>query len=199
MLQSFYGLRARWLGAALISLCLSCALAAPLSHATKPGPSSLGTIDPGVFELAIGAAAQLCRSLGTVTDPSTLTVIDYSRPSTAKRLWVFDLRSQELLYEELVAHGQGSGDNLARVFSKRTGITSNRALGSSKRRMPTSARTVIRFASRDSTPASTSRNRTRHRHTRRPVPVQRRFRPREREARPHAGAVPRFAKGLPEK
>ena len=49
--------------------------------------------------------------------PSTLTVIDYSKPSTEKRLWVFDMQSHELLYEELVAHGQGSGDNLANVFS----------------------------------------------------------------------------------
>ena len=54
---------------------------------------------------------------GAVPDPPTLTVIDYSKPSTAKRLWVFDLRSHALLYEELVAHGRGSGDNLAAAFS----------------------------------------------------------------------------------
>ena len=77
---------------------------------------SLGTIDPRVFDLALGAARCAMRS-GAIADPSTLTVIDYSKPSTEKRLWVFDLRSRELLYEELVAHGQGSGDNLANVFS----------------------------------------------------------------------------------
>ena len=58
-----------------------------------------------MFELALGAAACAVRS-GSITDPSTLTVIDYSRPSTAKRLWVFDLRDAALLYEELVAHGK---------------------------------------------------------------------------------------------
>jgi hypothetical protein len=78
--------------------------------------ASVGTIEPRVFQLALGAVNCAARS-GTVADPSTLTVIDYSKPSTAKRLWVFDLRSQELLHEELVAHGQGSGDNLATVFS----------------------------------------------------------------------------------
>jgi hypothetical protein len=78
--------------------------------------ASLGTIDPHVFELALNAAQCAVRS-GAVADPATLTVIDYSKPSTEKRLWVFDLRSHDLLYEELVAHGQGSGDNLARVFS----------------------------------------------------------------------------------
>ena len=49
--------------------------------------------------------------------PRTLTIIDYSRPSSEKRLWVFDLKTHELLYEELVAHGQGSGGNLATLFS----------------------------------------------------------------------------------
>lgn len=78
--------------------------------------AAMGTIDPHVFELALGAAQCAIRS-GAITDPSTLTVIDYSKPSSQKRLWVFDLRSRELLYEELVAHGQGSGDNLASVFS----------------------------------------------------------------------------------
>ena len=49
--------------------------------------------------------------------PETLTVIDYSKPSTERRLWVFDLKSKELVYEELVAHGQGSGANMATQFS----------------------------------------------------------------------------------
>lgn len=80
------------------------------------GRSSRGSIDGRVFELALGATQCAVRS-GAITDPSTLTVIDYSKPSTERRLWVYDLRSHELLYEELVAHGQGSGDNLARVFS----------------------------------------------------------------------------------
>jgi hypothetical protein len=77
---------------------------------------SIGSIDGKVFDLAMGAAGCAVRA-GAVEDPSTLTVIDYSRPSTAKRLWVFDLRARKLLYEELVAHGQGTGDNYARLFS----------------------------------------------------------------------------------
>jgi hypothetical protein len=78
--------------------------------------ASLGTIDAHVFDLALSAVRCAVRS-GDIASPSTLTVIDYSKPSTAKRLWVFDLNAHALLYEELVAHGQGSGDNLANVFS----------------------------------------------------------------------------------
>jgi hypothetical protein len=78
--------------------------------------AGIGTLQRPVFQLALEAAACAVRS-GSANDLTTLTVIDYSRPSTEKRLWVFDLRTRELLFEELVAHGSGSGDNLATSFS----------------------------------------------------------------------------------
>lgn len=78
--------------------------------------ASIGHIDRGVFELALRAAGCAVRS-GVVAAPSTLTVIDYSKPSVTKRMWVFDLRSRRLMYEELVAHGEGTGENIARRFS----------------------------------------------------------------------------------
>jgi hypothetical protein len=76
----------------------------------------LGSIDTGVFDLALGAASCAVKS-GAVGQPRTLTVIDYSKPSAEKRLWVYDLNTRELLYEELVAHGQGTGANMATKFS----------------------------------------------------------------------------------
>jgi hypothetical protein len=78
--------------------------------------SNLGGIEEDVFDLALGAATCAVRT-GAVDAPRTLTVIDYSRPSTEKRLWVYDLKTRELLYEELVAHGQGTGANIASKFS----------------------------------------------------------------------------------
>ncbi len=66
--------------------------------------------------MALGAASCAART-GAAKDPGTLTVIDYSKPSSERRLWVFDLKARELVYEELVAHGQGSGANLATAFS----------------------------------------------------------------------------------
>jgi hypothetical protein len=76
----------------------------------------IGGLNPTVLGLALDAAACAVRS-GEAKAPATLTVIDYSRPSTARRFWVLDLRTKQLLYEELVAHGQGSGGNLATAFS----------------------------------------------------------------------------------
>ncbi len=102
-------------------VCVSLAAKTPPAAAVRLSSDAWdaverGSIDPDVFEMALGAAVCAIRS-GSITDPSTLTVIDYSRPSTAKRLWVFDLRDPALLYEELVAHGKESGENLATRFS----------------------------------------------------------------------------------
>jgi hypothetical protein len=84
--------------------------------ATSWDDVKLGSIDSEVFQRALGAARCAVKS-GAVSNPATLTVIDYSKPSTANRLWVFDLRKRELMFEELVAHGQGSGANYATMFS----------------------------------------------------------------------------------
>lgn len=75
-----------------------------------------GGIDPALFALALDAASHAVRR-GDANSPRTLTVIDFSRPSTQKRLWVFDLESRDLLFHEHVAHGRGSGANLATSFS----------------------------------------------------------------------------------
>lgn len=71
-----------------------------------------------VLHMALSAVA--CGvSSGELAPPPTLTVIDYSLPSTDPRLWIFDLQSGALLFTELVAHGQGTGENMARHFSDR--------------------------------------------------------------------------------
>ena len=73
--------------------------------------------NPKVLGLALKATD--CAAASGLPTSSRLAVIDYSRPSSEPRLWVFDLDKRRLLFKELVAHGRNSGDNLATKFSNR--------------------------------------------------------------------------------
>ncbi len=117
----------RLISAAAVALCLavpswsgaSNARAASAAPATPSGAridvTSAG-IAPDVLTLALGAVRCAAR-VGAIKMPPTLTVIDYSRPSVERRLWVFDLRDGSLLFRELVAHGRNTGENMATRFS----------------------------------------------------------------------------------
>jgi hypothetical protein len=77
------------------------------------------TIRPEALHAALSAWDAL-SSRGELSRP-LLTVIDYGLPSTAKRMWVFDLASRRLIFHELVAHGRNSGQDLAQAFSNEDG------------------------------------------------------------------------------
>lgn len=62
-----------------------------------------------------------CGRAGGYFERPLLTVIDYSLPSAQPRLWVLDLARNRVLFHELVAHGQNSGDDVAFAFSNRPG------------------------------------------------------------------------------
>ncbi len=81
-----------------------------------PGPS------PELLHAALSSVdcAQRAGHLGPGT-PRRLTVIDYTLPSTEPRLWVLDPRDGRVLLRERVAHGQGSGEQLAVAFSDEAG------------------------------------------------------------------------------
>src|SRR5688572_3574867 len=53
---------------------------------------------------------------GRVEKP-VLTIIDYSLPSTQKRLWVLDMKTGGVLFHELVTHGKNSGWEKPTKFS----------------------------------------------------------------------------------
>lgn len=125
---------ARLFAALTLSLLLAAsALALPDTHRPDAprGPhaggdslaASLASEAPGldhtVLDLAL--AAMNCAVSGGLATADRLAVIDFSLPSSEPRLWIFDLATQTLLLEELVAHGRNSGDNLATAFSNREG------------------------------------------------------------------------------
>lgn len=64
-------------------------------------------------------AALACANNQKVDHNHILTVIDYSLPSNQKRLWVFDLSENKLLFYTYVSHGIKSGSLLTNFFSNK--------------------------------------------------------------------------------
>lgn len=78
--------------------------------------SGFSGLNPKVFQLAL--TAYNCALKSGYKDPKhLLTVIDYTLPSTAKRLWVIDLTHKQVLFNTLVAQGKYTGGLMARYFS----------------------------------------------------------------------------------
>lgn len=102
----------------LITSLLLSALAATSAYADsleaaliKAAPQA----NAKVISLAVRASQ--CSLAQGAAPVQRLAVIDYSLPSTAQRLWVFDLEKRKLLFHELVAHGRNSGENMTVKFS----------------------------------------------------------------------------------
>jgi hypothetical protein len=76
--------------------------------------------DPHVLQLAL-MAMHCAQSHGVGVNAQRLAVIDSSRSSLTRRLWVFDLAHSTLLFHEPVAHGQGSGGDVPTHFSNASG------------------------------------------------------------------------------
>lgn len=110
----------------LLSIAVALAFAVPMQAAGSSDAlvASLVAQAPGlradVLKLAL-AAAKRAGDQGLVPRRDLLTVIDYSLPSSQPRLFIFDLTGHKLLFRELVAHGKGSGGNVANVFSNSPG------------------------------------------------------------------------------
>lgn len=71
--------------------------------------------------LSFEAFSMGVRGYNQITDKqrSRLTIVDFSKPSTQERMFVFDMEEGKLLYATLCAHGRGSGENYATSFSNR--------------------------------------------------------------------------------
>lgn len=54
-----------------------------------------------------------------LSQDSILTIIDYTRSSKEKRLFVIDLKSKQLLFNSIVAHGRNTGEEFAKTFSNK--------------------------------------------------------------------------------
>jgi len=77
-------------------------------------------VTPRALQMALTSLKSL-QAMGASVRLDRLMVIDYAKPAREPRLWVFDLTSKRLLFEEQVAHGRNSGGERSTQFSNEPG------------------------------------------------------------------------------
>ncbi|MBN1927921.1 MAG: murein L,D-transpeptidase catalytic domain family protein [Chlorobiaceae bacterium] len=77
-------------------------------------------IDPQALRLALQGYWNLKRQ-GMIRRDGIVTLIDFNKPSDARRLFIIDVNHGKVLHSALVAHGRNSGDVFATSFSNRPG------------------------------------------------------------------------------
>ncbi len=90
----------------------------PKSEAPKSVSNLATTLDINseALSLAIKGFEKL-KEQGLVNNMRYLTIIDFSKPSSANRFYVIDMVNQQLVLQTLVAHGRKSGSVFANTFS----------------------------------------------------------------------------------
>jgi len=118
-MQNFY-CRLGLIAAALAAFCTGAFAENAKPHTLYSSLArSAPELNPTVLQSALNAMQ--CAVNNGQERSQRLAVIDYSQPSTARRLWIFDLRKKKLVLRDLVAHGQKSGENFATQFSNNEG------------------------------------------------------------------------------
>lgn len=74
-------------------------------------------LDPAVFRKAVTGYLNFKQANLLSSAKQILSIVDFNQSSRTKRLWVIDLANKKLLFNTYVAHGQGSGDDMATSFS----------------------------------------------------------------------------------
>jgi hypothetical protein len=70
------------------------------------------------FETALRGFDQLLEK-GAIANDRVITIIDFTQPSYKKRMFVIDVESGKLLFNNYVAHGQNTGTAYANRFSNK--------------------------------------------------------------------------------
>ena len=74
-----------------------------------------------VFREGLVGYYNLRPAASRTSSPPVLTLLDFSRPSQQKRLWVIDVARAKVLFHTLVAHGKASGADVPMAFSNKDG------------------------------------------------------------------------------
>ncbi len=117
----------------LVFLC--CALAFQLDSANNDGGGNDASYDLQLankqllspFDINTKAFHLISKgwhylsSKNQLSQKPVVTLIDFTRPSVEKRLWVIDLEKLEILHHDYCAHGKNTGTQFAKDFSNVSG------------------------------------------------------------------------------
>ncbi len=81
-----------------------------------PGNASISLPQEDILRHGISGHQKLV-SINKIPSNKPLTVIDFSLPSSEKRMWIINVESGEILHYGYVSHGRNSGDLMAERFS----------------------------------------------------------------------------------
>lgn len=115
---------------AAVKLWTSAAEETPTEQPVLPAPAPAPVIPSvydslhldlkGLSEQAFEYAKQGFNKLageGKLNNDSILSIVDFSKPSSEKRLFVLDIKNYKMLFNTWVAHGQNTGREWATHFS----------------------------------------------------------------------------------
>ncbi|TWR25140.1 murein L,D-transpeptidase catalytic domain family protein [Mucilaginibacter pallidiroseus] len=74
-------------------------------------------MDAAVFQKAVTGYLNLKIANKLPQNSNVLTVVDFNKSSREKRMWIIDMVNNKMLLNTWVAHGQGSGNDMADKFS----------------------------------------------------------------------------------
>ncbi|MGG9972486.1 murein L,D-transpeptidase catalytic domain family protein [Ferruginibacter sp. SUN002] len=69
-----------------------------------------------VFDYAVNGLNYM-KEVGKLSNDRIISIVDFSKPSSQKRLYVIDLKNFKILFNTYVAHGVNSGTAFANQFS----------------------------------------------------------------------------------
>lgn len=81
------------------------------AKAFSPHPS----LESGLYQKALAGFSRISSQTGL--KKKLLTIVDFSKPSSEKRLFIIDVQTEKILIHTYVAHGKNSGEKMANRFS----------------------------------------------------------------------------------
>lgn len=109
----------RWFISVVIAFTAIFLAPSSLAHlSSKPHIHAVPGLNTKVVRVAMNAHRWAVKT-GRVKNKNILTIVDYTKPASQKRLWVVNLRTGKVLMHTFVAHGVNSGSLRSTRFSNR--------------------------------------------------------------------------------